>query len=111
VFSLNQNQDQLPSAMGRRSILIGAGAAAAGLAYAYLHSSEPARAAAATADLPRKVSIVEFSDSGQRKTVLSLPTVIKTEDEWRNRHTITPMPIRSPLKSCTPHKKAAVLNK
>jgi peptide-methionine (R)-S-oxide reductase len=85
MFSLNQNQDQLPSAMGRRSFLIGAGAAAAGLAYAYLHSSEPARAAAPTANLPKKVSIVEFSDSGQRKTVVSLPTVIKTEDEWRNQ--------------------------
>jgi peptide-methionine (R)-S-oxide reductase len=85
MFSLNRKEDQLPRAMGRRSFLIGAGAAAVGLAYGYVQRSEPARAAAATADLPKKVSIVEFSDSGQRKTVVSLATVIKTEDEWRKQ--------------------------
>ena len=85
MFSLNRKEDQLPSAMGRRSFLIAAGAAAAGLAYAYVQGSEPAHAAEATADLPKKVSIVEFSDSGQRKTVVSLPTVIKTEDQWRKQ--------------------------
>ncbi|MGA9999653.1 MAG: hypothetical protein WBQ04_06000, partial [Candidatus Acidiferrales bacterium] len=72
MFSLNRKEDQLPRAMGRRSFLIGAGAAAVGLAYGYVQRSEPARAAAATADLPKKVSIVEFLDSGQRKTVVSL---------------------------------------
>jgi peptide-methionine (R)-S-oxide reductase len=85
MFSLNRKEDQLPRAMGRRSFLIGAGAAAAGLAYAYVQRTEPAHAAEATADLPKKVSIVEFSDSGQRKTVVSLPTVIKTEDQWRKQ--------------------------
>jgi peptide-methionine (R)-S-oxide reductase len=85
MFSLNRKQDQLPRATGRRSFLIGAGAAAAALAYAYLHGSEPARAAARTADLPKKVSIVEFSDSGQCKTVVSVLTVVKTEDEWRKQ--------------------------
>jgi len=85
MFSLNRKYDQLPRATGRRSFLIGAGAAAAGLAYAYLHRSEPAHAAAPTADLPNKVSIVEFSDSGQRKTLVCVATVIKTEDEWRKQ--------------------------
>jgi len=85
MFSFNRKQDQLPRAMGRRSFLIGAAAAAAGLTYAYLQRSEPAHAAAPTADLPKKVSILEFSNSGQRKTVVSLATVIKTEDEWRKQ--------------------------
>jgi peptide-methionine (R)-S-oxide reductase len=85
MFSLNRKDDQVPRAMGRRSFLIGAGAVAAALAYGYLQRSEPARAAEATSDLPKQVSIVEFSDSGQRKTVMSLPTVTKTEDEWRKQ--------------------------
>jgi peptide-methionine (R)-S-oxide reductase len=85
MFSLNRKDDQVPRAMGRRSFLIGAGAAAAALAYGYLQRGEPARAAEATSDLPKQVSIVEFSDSGQRKTVMSLPTVTKTEDEWRKQ--------------------------
>jgi hypothetical protein len=85
LFSLNRKEDQLPRAMGRRSFLIGASAAAAALAYGYVRSSEPARASAAAADLPKKVSIVEFSDSGQRKTVEFLATIIKTEAEWRKQ--------------------------
>jgi peptide-methionine (R)-S-oxide reductase len=85
MFSLNRKDNQVPRAMGRRSFLIGAGAAAAALAYGYLQRGEPARAAEATSDLPKQVSIVEFSDSGQRKTVMSLPTVTKTEDEWRKQ--------------------------
>ncbi len=85
MFSLNRKDDQVPRAMGRRSFLIGAGAAAAALAYGYLQRGEPARAAEAPSDLPKQVSIVEFSDSGQRKTVMSLPTVTKTEDEWRKQ--------------------------
>ncbi len=85
MFSLNQKEDQLPSAVGRRSFLIAAGTAAAALAHAYLQRGEPARAAAATPDLPKKVSVVEFSDSGQRKAVVSVLTVVKTEDEWRKQ--------------------------
>ena len=85
MFSLNRKEDQLPRAMGRRSFLSGAGAAAAVLACGFLQRTEPARAAGATSDLPKKVSIVDFSDSGQRKTVVSLPIVIKTEDEWRKQ--------------------------
>lgn len=85
MFSLNRKDDQVPGPIGRRLFLIGACAATAGLAYGYLQRSEPARAAAPTVDLPKKVSIVEFSDSGQRKRVVSLATVIKTEDQWRKQ--------------------------
>jgi peptide-methionine (R)-S-oxide reductase len=85
MFSLNGKEDQVPRAIGRRSFLIRAGATAAALACGYLQRSEPARAAEPTSGLPKKVSIVEFSDSGQRKTVVSLPTVVKTEDEWRKQ--------------------------
>jgi peptide-methionine (R)-S-oxide reductase len=84
MFSLNQEEDQLPSAVGRRSFLIAAGTAAAALAYAYLQRGEPARAAA-TPDPPKKVSVVQFSDSGQRKAMVSVLTVVKTEDEWRKQ--------------------------
>lgn len=85
MFSLHQEEDQLRSAVGRRSFLIAAGAAAAALAYVYLQRDEPTRAAAATPDLPKKVSVVEFSDSGQRKAMVSVLTVVKTEDEWRKQ--------------------------
>jgi len=85
MLSLNPKEDQLPTPMGRRSFLIGAAAAAVGLVYWYVQRSEPAPAAAASADLPKKISIVEFSDSGQRKAVVSVTTVIKTKDEWKQQ--------------------------
>jgi peptide-methionine (R)-S-oxide reductase len=84
MFSLNREVDQLPRTTGRRSFLIAASAAAVGL-YWYVQRSEPAPAAKASADLWKKVSIVEFSDSGQRKGVVSVATLIKTEDEWKKQ--------------------------
>jgi peptide-methionine (R)-S-oxide reductase len=65
--------------------LIAASAAAVELAYWCVQRSEPAPAAKAPADLWKKVSIVEFSDSGQRKGVVSVATLIKTEDEWKKQ--------------------------
>lgn len=85
MFSLKEEKDQLPWAMGRRSFLIAAGVSALGIAYGYVEKGEPATTAAASSDLPKKVSIVEFSDSGERKAVVSLATVVKTEDEWRKQ--------------------------
>ena len=85
MLSLNGEEDQLPRAMGRRSFLIGAAGAAVGLAYWYVQTSKPGHAEAASTVLPKTVSIVEFTDSGQRKMVMSVATVIKTEDDWKKQ--------------------------
>lgn len=34
---------------------------------------------------PADVDIVEFSDSGQRKGVVRMPKIVKSEDEWRKQ--------------------------
>jgi len=85
MFSLNRQVNELLWTTGRRSFLIAASAAAVGLVYWYVQRSEPASAAKASADIWKKVSIVEFSDSGQRKGVVSVATLIKTEDEWKKQ--------------------------
>jgi peptide-methionine (R)-S-oxide reductase len=71
--------------MERRAFLIGAGAAAVGLAWLYARRSEPIHAEAAAAGLPKTVTIVEFSDSGQREGKKSVDRIIKSDDEWKKQ--------------------------
>jgi peptide-methionine (R)-S-oxide reductase len=41
--------------------------------------------AATSKDAPKEVTIVQFSDSGERLKKVSIPKVVKTEDEWRKQ--------------------------
>jgi peptide-methionine (R)-S-oxide reductase len=84
---LNPEMEDTPNTMVRRSFLIGAGAATFGLAWLYVQESEPVRAAAAAAGLPKSVTIVEFSDSGERKSKKSVERITKSEDEWKKQLT------------------------
>ena len=83
MFSLDKKEPAIPSATGRRSFLISSGVAAIGLAYWYFGRREPMHAEALSAKLPKSVTIVEFTDAGERKSSVTLPRVIKTEEEWR----------------------------
>jgi peptide-methionine (R)-S-oxide reductase len=83
MFAKTEKTDSAPATVGRRSFLIGAGAAAIGLSWWYVRSQTPITAEAASAGLPKTVVIVEFSDSGERKSKVSVERIIKTEDEWR----------------------------
>ena len=40
---------------------------------------------AAPAGQPQEVTIVEFTDSGERKDTVHVPKVVKTENEWRQQ--------------------------
>jgi peptide-methionine (R)-S-oxide reductase len=84
---LNPEMEDTPNTMVRRSFLIGAGAATLGLAWLYVQESEPVRAAAAAAGLLKSVTIVEFSDSGERKSKKSVERITKSEDEWKKQLT------------------------
>ena len=44
---------------------------------------QPIRAEAAAAGLPKSVTIVEFSDSGERLSAKSVDRVVKTESDWK----------------------------
>jgi peptide-methionine (R)-S-oxide reductase len=69
----------------RRRVFIASAAAAVG-GLALWHWKQPAvmQAAAATGE-PKQVTVVEFSDSGQRLRAVQIPKVVKTEDEWRRQ--------------------------
>src|SRR5271163_1702370 len=87
MFSQDKDTDHdlTPSRIGRRTFLIGAGAAAVGLTWTYFQKRGPVHAEAASAGLPKTVEIVEFTDSGQRKETVTIPRVIKTEEEWKKQ--------------------------
>ena len=80
---LNEKNSKASHAMARRSFLIGAGAASIGLAWWFVQKREPVHAAAAAAGLPKMVTIVEFSDSGQREGKKTVERVVKSEEEWK----------------------------
>ncbi len=81
----DKKDDAAPSAIPRRTFLIGGGAAAIGLAWWCVQRREPLHAEAAAAGLPKTVKIVEFTDAGQRKDAVTLPRTMKTEDEWKKQ--------------------------
>jgi peptide-methionine (R)-S-oxide reductase len=87
MFRKTQKTDSNRATVGRRLFLTGAGAAAIGLSWWYVRSQAPVSAEAASAGLPKTVTIVEFSDSGERKSKLSLERIVKTEEEWKKQLT------------------------
>jgi peptide-methionine (R)-S-oxide reductase len=79
----NDNRPGSPGRIMRRTFL--AGAAAAALVWAHFRSREPVHTAIAASKPPKKVTIVEFTDAGERKDAVMLPMVVKTEEEWRKQ--------------------------
>ena len=70
--------------VGRRAFLLGAASATAGLAVWSWKASPVAEAHPAPA-VPGMVTIVQFSDAGQRLGKVRVTKVIKTEQEWRRQ--------------------------
>jgi peptide-methionine (R)-S-oxide reductase len=69
----------------RRAFLASASAVLAGLALWQWKKSSVLKVAAAADSRPKEVSIVLFSDAGQRLKQARIAKVIKTEGEWRKQ--------------------------
>jgi peptide-methionine (R)-S-oxide reductase len=70
--------------VGRRVFLLSAAAVAAE-AYVWSLSRSHVVAAMSASTSPGEVTIVQFSDSGQRLKKIRVPKVVKTEEEWRRQ--------------------------
>ncbi|MGC1723736.1 MAG: peptide-methionine (R)-S-oxide reductase [Candidatus Acidiferrales bacterium] len=70
---------------GRRAFLVTSGAALAGLVLWCYDKGESTLVEAAPTGTPKQVTIVEFTDSGERKGVISVPMIQKTEAEWKQQ--------------------------
>lgn len=82
---LDKKDDQYPASSGRRVFLITGGIAAVGLVFSYFHKGALVHVEVAAAGLPKMVKIVEFADSGKREQTVTVPRIMKTEDEWRKQ--------------------------
>src|SRR5690349_1359706 len=68
----------------RRSFLLASGAALAGLVAWRFRPAAPIAAALRPAGgAPKLVTIVEFTDAGDRKGSVSVPVIEKTDGEWK----------------------------
>jgi peptide-methionine (R)-S-oxide reductase len=83
--SSNKKNAAAANLIARRSFLIGTGTAAVGLACWYIQTSEPVQADGLPTAPPKMVTIVEFSDSGERKAKVSVERITKTEDQWKKQ--------------------------
>ncbi len=70
---------------GRRAFLVISGAALAGAALWLYRKPEGARAEPLPAGPQKQVNIVEFTDAGERKGVVSVPMIRKTDAEWKKQ--------------------------
>jgi peptide-methionine (R)-S-oxide reductase len=78
------------ASLGRRSFCLAAGAAIAAFVFSRFYPDD--RAAAANANPipgapPKMVKIVEFTDAGERKDEVTVPTIVKTNEEWQKQLT------------------------
>jgi len=71
--------------VGRRAFFVISGAALAGLAWRHYFGPAPAQAGEESLGPPKQVTIVEFTDDGARKGVITVPKIQKTEAEWRKQ--------------------------
>jgi peptide-methionine (R)-S-oxide reductase len=70
--------------VGRRSFLVQAGVAMFAMACRAVEKRVPIAAAAAVGGDPT-VTIVEFSNDGKRLRTVSVPRVVKSEEEWKKQ--------------------------
>ena len=83
MFESDEKGGRAPRKFGRRVFLGTSGAALAGLAWWRFGRGESTAVEAAPTGAPKQVMIVEFTDAGERTGVVSVPTIQKTEAEWK----------------------------
>jgi len=83
---LNTQPDREPRTLGRRAFIIGTATAVSAAAFWGLRRSTIAAARPMTADEgPKEVTIVRFAADGKRTGTVTVPRVIKTDEEWKHQ--------------------------
>jgi peptide-methionine (R)-S-oxide reductase len=83
MFALDE-KDRIPSTiLGRRSFLAGSVVAGVFLGWRFTERNQPIHAGVPAAGLPKTVTIVEFTDAGQRTSNISVDRIVKPEHEWK----------------------------
>ena len=83
---LNNQPEREPRTLGRRAFIIGAATAVSAAAFWGLRRSTVAAARPLAADQgPKQVTVVLFSADGNRTGTVTVPRVIKTDEEWQRQ--------------------------
>jgi peptide-methionine (R)-S-oxide reductase len=78
--------DKDTGGMRRRGFLVAAASAFGGVMLWSLRKPHVLEASAnAPAEMPKDVTIVQFSDDGKKLKTVRVPKVVKTEDEWKKQ--------------------------
>lgn len=85
MFESDTDRDRSAVNLRRRAFLGVSGSALAGLAIWSLNRPGLLKASAANKPSNENVTIVKFSDSGQKLEILKLPKVVKSDEEWRRQ--------------------------
>ena len=83
MFTLDENKPS--SLLGRRAFLAGSIALGVFLAWRFTERNQPIHAEAEATDLPDDVTIVDFTDSGQRLGARTRKRIRKSEAEWKSQ--------------------------
>jgi len=86
MFEFEVEEDAGSVRLKRRTFLLSAAAAAGGLAVWSLRRPRVAEATASK-EPPQEVTIVQFSDAGERLKTVHVPKIVKSENEWRKQLT------------------------
>jgi peptide-methionine (R)-S-oxide reductase len=81
----DNGHDTSPGGIGRRAFIAASVSVLAGLEFWRYQDPQAAAAGAAPAGQPKMVQIVEFSDAGVRQGIVAVPTIIKSDAEWRKQ--------------------------
>lgn len=83
MLTTQTNDAHFGRSLGRRLFLVASGAALAGIVSRRYGSSERADAQPPPAGPMKQVTIVEFTDEGVRKDVVTVSVIRKTDAEWK----------------------------
>jgi peptide-methionine (R)-S-oxide reductase len=86
VFEYEVEKDERAVKLKRRAFLITSASAVAGLAVWSLRKPRLAEATGSKVG-PQEVTVVQFSDAGERLKTVQVLKVVKSEDEWRKQLT------------------------
>jgi len=83
MFGIENDENSSRRVTGRRAFLAAAGVGLVGAALWLYRRPMPAAAEPLPAGPPKMVTIVEFTDAGERKDVVTVPMIRKTDAEWK----------------------------
>jgi peptide-methionine (R)-S-oxide reductase len=87
MFEKKQENNSAAKSMDRRVFVSLAAAGIAGMVFLRYRKADPVEVEAAPSGPAKMVTIVEFTDAGERKDAVQVEKVVKKDSEWREQLT------------------------